>query len=274
MANNNNNNQIIRKDGKNCFVEVMNDAFNIGKVLFNFVSYNTANQAGSKITASIAVYLSFDEFYRICHDITVTKTILKEIYNMSEAAKKEGKTFAPQKVLCMGGRSAKSLANANKSRPDGMSLSRQMKIGMGNKLPVILSAESGPGEQNDKGLIVPRYQQPEQRVMVGFTYETIEELFLIVKAHLDAYLASKYVYLALHPEEQPTQDTRLNRSSQKAQQGSSSVSCADTPPVDNYNAVPNSYSHNNPPAASLPNENELPPVDIDLFNAMSDQLFF
>ena len=34
MSDNYNNNQITRKDAKNCFVESLNDSFSIGKIHF------------------------------------------------------------------------------------------------------------------------------------------------------------------------------------------------------------------------------------------------
>lgn len=297
MASQKNPNQIVRKDGKNCFVEVMSSAFDIGKVLMNFVSYNTENQTGSKITANISIYLSFDEFYRLCHDITVTRSIIKEILTMAEAAKREGKRYAPQKVLCMGGRSAASLAAAGVSRADGKSLSRQMKICAGEKLPIILSAESGPGEQSDKGLIVPKYQQPEQRVMIGFTYETIEELMLITKAHVDAYISAKYTYLAFHPEEKSAYSKNESKStahSSPAPQTSSDYyhqeAVPSLEPVPYYQpepqpapqAAPSGYGQyvEQAPHQSAPNtygstdNYDVPPIDMDIFNAMSGNIDF
>lgn len=40
MSDNYNNNQITRKDAKNCFVESLNDSFSIGKIHFAFATYN------------------------------------------------------------------------------------------------------------------------------------------------------------------------------------------------------------------------------------------
>ena len=38
----NNNNQITRKDAKNCFVESLNDSFGIGKIHFSFATYDVS----------------------------------------------------------------------------------------------------------------------------------------------------------------------------------------------------------------------------------------
>lgn len=212
MASQKNAQQIIRKDGSNCFVEVMSTSFEIEKVLFNFYTYDTSAQAGSRLKNGINIYMSFDEFYRICHDITVTRALISEVLKMAQDAKAAGKNYAPTKIIHQGGRSAASLKAAGQGRPDNMSLARQLKIQAGSKYPIILIAESGPGEQDAKGLIVPRYSQPECKVTIPFTFESIKELFLITKAHVDAFIAAQYTYRAFHPEE-----------NQKYQKGNSSV---------------------------------------------------
>ena len=40
--------QIARFDGKNCFVEVLNSAFNIGKVQLNFCQYDEKTKSMTK----------------------------------------------------------------------------------------------------------------------------------------------------------------------------------------------------------------------------------
>lgn len=201
MAAQKNLQQIIRKDGSNCFVEVMSSAFEIEKVLFNFYTYDTSAQVGSRLQNGVNIYISFDEFYRLCNDIAVTQSLLRDILKMARDAKAAGNNFVPPKTIQQGGRSAASLAKSGQARPDNMSLARQLKIQSGTKYPVLLIAESGPGEQDQKGLIVPRYRQPECKVTIPFTYDGIKELFLVTKAHVDAYLAAKYTYRLFHPEE-------------------------------------------------------------------------
>ena len=198
-----NTQQIVRKDGNSCFVGVMNTSFEIEKVLFNFYTYDTSAQAGSRLKNGINIYMSFDEFYRICHDITISKALINEVLKMAQDAKAAGKTYAPQKIIHQGGRSAASLNASGQGRPDNMSLARQLKIQAGSKYPILLIAESGPGEQDAKGLIVPRYQQPECKVTIPFTHESLKELFLTTKAHVDAFIAAQYTYRMFHPEENP-----------------------------------------------------------------------
>lgn len=271
MASQKNPLQIVRKDGKNCFVEVMSDSFPIDKVHFNFITYDMNAAAGNKITNQVNIYMSFEEFYRVCHDITVSKALLNEIIKMAQDAKNEGKSWTPSKVICIGGRSAESLAKANQARADGMCLSRQLKIQAGNKLPVVLIAESGPGRQDAKGLIVPSYQQPEQRVLIPFTYESIKELFLISKAHLDAFITAKYTYKMFHPEENESGYQRNQTSGQGNYSNNHKNNQTAPPPPPNYtNTQHNTQAPPPPPPAQTYNNqpvpNQVPPPPPPMYN--------
>lgn len=94
----------------------------------------------------------------------------------------------------MGGVSAELLKKRDKDRADRKSLSRQIKLTPGDKLPWIFSAESGPGQLSETGLIIPRYtlNKPEALVRVPMTNDDLKRIVLIVKAHIEGYLGSQY----------------------------------------------------------------------------------
>lgn len=48
MTDERNQNQITRKDAKNCFVESLNDVFAIGKIHLNFSAYDPNKPAGQR----------------------------------------------------------------------------------------------------------------------------------------------------------------------------------------------------------------------------------
>ena len=55
-------------------------------------------------------------------------------------------------------------------------------------------ADSGPGETNAKGLIVPRFgKNPENHVSVSMTFELFSELMLMTQAHYQAWLTAYYL---------------------------------------------------------------------------------
>lgn len=53
MQDERNQNQIVRKDARDCFVESLNDAFEIGKTHFAFAAYDMSKPAGSRQTNSV-----------------------------------------------------------------------------------------------------------------------------------------------------------------------------------------------------------------------------
>lgn len=52
MNDDRNRNQIIRIDARNCFVESLNDAFEIGKAHFTFASYDLSKPSGQRQTVA------------------------------------------------------------------------------------------------------------------------------------------------------------------------------------------------------------------------------
>lgn len=66
----------------------------------------------------------------------------------------------------LGGTSAENLQKQGRSRNDGMSLSRTAQLIYGVKTDFLFIADSGPGQKNEKGLIVPRFgNRPENHVL-------------------------------------------------------------------------------------------------------------
>lgn len=70
MAENRNQNQIIRKDARNCFVESLSDAFEIGRIHLAFATYDLNRPAGQRQTNNIHIYIAVDEFLELCRKIT------------------------------------------------------------------------------------------------------------------------------------------------------------------------------------------------------------
>lgn len=81
----NNENQIIRKDAKNCFVESLNDTYGIGKIHLNFAAYNMDRPEGKRQTDSVHIYLAADEFLELCR-----KLCCGELRYMIHMKKKNG----------------------------------------------------------------------------------------------------------------------------------------------------------------------------------------
>lgn len=187
METDRNEHQIIRKDARACFVETLNDAFEFGKVHLCFASYDMKLPAGQRQTNSVHIYIAVDEFLNLC-----MKMASGELRYMMQQRKKEGSNDPLYK--CLGGTSAEKLKKIGRTRPDGMSLSRTAELLCGKNADFLFVANSGPGETNKTGLIVPRFgNKPENHVSVSMTWDNFAGLMLTTKAHYEAWLAAKYM---------------------------------------------------------------------------------
>ena len=192
--------QISRKDAKNSFVESLSDAFSIGKVHFNFASYDLNKPAGQRQTGMVSIYIDVDEFLELCRKLTCGE--LRFLVQSQKSA------ASPKTALyqSLGGTSADKLKQQNRSRSDGKSLSRTLQVLTGNKSDLILVADSGPGETTEKGLIVPKFgNKPENHITVSMSLDNFGELLLITKTHYEAWLSAWYAQRITNPP--PVQQT-------------------------------------------------------------------
>lgn len=186
MSEERNQNQITRKDAKSCFVESLIDAFEIGKIHFVFAAYDMSKPTGQRQTDNVHIYISVDEFLELHR-----KVACGELGFILQNRKKTG----DKKPLfeSLGGTSAERLTKQGNPRSDGRSLSRTMQLLCGTKSDFLLVANSGPGDTNEKGLIVPKFgANPENHVAVSMTYGTFAELVLATYVHYTAWLTAQY----------------------------------------------------------------------------------
>lgn len=179
--------QIIRKDGRNCLMEVNTQSFSIDKVQFVFSNYNPSLPKGQRTTDRVVIYMDFPaalEFAQSVLDGRLSKQLV-------EANKKFGQTNKPwdkDVVLAMGG------TPNPKNRTDGKAESRIMKAQLGTKNPIALIASTGPGSVNEKGLIIPeKGAKTDHSVMMTLSAKDIREVALMIKAHIEAYLNAQYM---------------------------------------------------------------------------------
>ncbi len=197
-----NNNQIIRKDAKGCFVESLRDFFKVGKMHIAFASYDMNLPSGQRQTNNIHIFIGVDELQEVCR-----KLYCGELQYMLKQKKQSGDYNKPL-LEWLGGTSAAKLAQRGQSRKDGKSLSRTAKLLAGKKSDFLFIADSGPGEQNAQGLIVPRFgSKPENHVSVSMTWDSLSEVFLLTKENYQAWLSAKYLM-----------DMMLQQTQQKRQQ--------------------------------------------------------
>lgn len=184
---NDNRSQIIRKDARNCFVEVLNDSFHMHKVHLQFVAYDKSRPVGQRATSNVNIYIDIPQFLELAQEAANGS-----LHMRMQQYKNEHRSEPLYEHL--GGTSAKRLASYGKSRSDGKSLSRVVKLTTAEKSDYFLTADSGPGEENKTGLIVPRFgKSPEHHVSVILSWQQLNELLFTTVVHYKAWLSAKYM---------------------------------------------------------------------------------
>ncbi len=187
MQDERNQDQITRKDARDCFVESLRDCFQIGRIHFTFASYDLTRPPGQRQTNQIQIYIPVGEFLNLCR-----KLECGELRYLMQNRKQSGDRRPIYETL--GGTSAEKLARQGRPRPDGRSLSRVMQLLAGSKCDLLLIADSGPGDTTDKGLIVPKFgKNPENHVAVSMSFDLFSELLLETKINYQAWLSAWYV---------------------------------------------------------------------------------
>lgn len=211
--------QIIRKDGKDCLVEVNTQSFSIGKVQFVFAKYNPKNPKGSRMTDRITIFLSFSAALEFAQSI-LDGRLSKQLVEANTKFQQTNKPWDKNVSISMGG------TPNPKHRTDGKAESRTLSAQLGTNNPIALIASSGPGTVNDKGLIVP--EKPEHSVFITLSASDIREMAMMIKAHVEAYIQMEHIkkmwsyepVMNQQSQQQGQGQGNFNQQQPQAQQGS------------------------------------------------------
>ena len=108
-------------------------------------------------------------------------------------------------------------------------MSRTVQLLPSTKSDFLFVADSGPGEETAKGLIVPKFgKNPENHVSVTMTYDAFSELMLLTKAHYQAWLTAWYIQNPIAKQEKK----------QRTQQQSNRPAERQSPAAPAYGAMP------------------------------------
>lgn len=170
-------------------METKSDRFQIGKVHLEFATYDISRPSGQRQTNHVNIYIDVAEFMNLAHFI-----LYGPCHSIMRACQNGAQDISQPLFQSLGGTSAERLAQYGRPRDDGKSLSRSVKLFAGKKENhYLFCAESGPGETDAKGLIVPRYgTNPEQKVSVSLSMAHLNEIMLMTLEHYRAWLSSWY----------------------------------------------------------------------------------
>lgn len=226
--------QIFRADGKNCFLEVLNTCFCIGKVLINMCAYDPSTH---KEKQRFEFYLDFGDALFLAEEIRSGR-LDRTIAEAAKTGTFDGKPINEYTAYYtnMGGTKPSSAKHEKyRDQFDWLSkdkcVSKVFKIQKSSKYKYLIRGEYGLGNENEKGLIVPD-GTPKAYIQIPFTEKDSLVFARTLDIHIQAFLAQFYSTFA--EKLFPTQECRVfeanpqknsdNEANKKTQEPSSPVS--------------------------------------------------
>lgn len=180
--------QIYRADGRNRFIEIMDSAFEIEKVVFNAIEYNDKMAQGSRIKQKLTFYLNFDDALLLIHQYKTGMLSYKAQQSLLQK-KNTGSKYASDVFDKLGGTRAGSPSN---KRTDGKPVSRRFKIQPGDKQPWVILMSEGAGETMKTGLIKP-VGRPDSNIFVPLSDDDFGKMLLMLEMRIQNFLQAKYI---------------------------------------------------------------------------------
>lgn len=158
--------QVLRLDGRGCFVEIMLSGLPFDRVLLNFCQYDPSQIAGARQTGSVGIFLDIYDAQVLAGDILSGK--ISALGKKSKAKAAAAGSKYPDKVYeSLGGTPAKRA-------PNGVAVGRVFQILPGASQPWILCAKQGPGHETKEGLIV--LDKPETTIRVPMSNVNLKKV--------------------------------------------------------------------------------------------------
>lgn len=190
--------QIFRVDGKNCFLEVLNTCFCIGKVLINMCAYDPTTH---KEKQRLEFYLDFSDALYLAEQIRSGR-LDRTIAEAAKTGMFEGKPINEYTAYYtnMGGTKPSSAKHEKYcDQFDWLSkdkcVSKIFKLQKSSKFKYLIRGEYGHGYENDKGLIVPD-GNPKAYIQVPFTEKDSLGFARTLDIHIQAYFTQFYITFA------------------------------------------------------------------------------
>lgn len=203
---------VIEFFNSSTFLKIYPDSFGIGKLKLAFGQFD----GNKKLKNNIDFYLEIKkgDALVLCQDI-LSGRLATEMKKEKDARlsdpniDEKAKQYAKPVRMYQGGISAKKA-----KRKDNMALSKVLEISSGAKKPVVFTCKEGPGEQNAKGLIVPRFNNSnaEKRIIVALTAEELKAMALATQTYYNAWLSAAFS-VKMFAEERKKKDQNKSKPS-------------------------------------------------------------
>lgn len=190
--------QVLRIDGKNCFLEVMLSGLGFDKVLLNFKQYDANLPSGQRSKGDIGIFMGIYEAELFARDV-MSGRIPKMGAKALKVAKDTGKQYADVIYMSQGGTPAKN-------RPDGIAIARVMELSPGTRQPWVLCAKQGKAHETPEGLIVMN-GAPDTTIRVPMVNDKLKTLALAIETVVRVWEQLRFIPVAA-PMMKAAQDRR------------------------------------------------------------------
>lgn len=167
--------QIIKKFGKDVFIEVIQPNDQFERVTVNLVSL-----CGAKQKEKISCYVDMDEWLTLCNRIATGRFGMYVEDAKRACANNNG--FPPELWKKQGG----------KATPNGAWMLSIHPATKGSNA-VMIKAQRGAGEAMSNGLIKFIYNRNNPQVMIGLTHEMLEDIANMSLVRINAYVVSRQI---------------------------------------------------------------------------------
>ena len=193
--------QIMRVDGNNCFVEIVNNAFSIGKLVMNFVSYDAESH---KTIDKLEIYMDFDDAIGLA-ELILSGSLERKMLSAAQTGTFEGRQVSNYtafyqmftgKAYKQGESKFQELTARYPSLKNiggQVILSKQVKIQkpMKNNYAIMLRAEYANGKMETTGAVSPA-EKAFAFVNIPMTEVQALAFASMIKMSVQAYLNQFY----------------------------------------------------------------------------------
>lgn len=175
--------QLIRIDGRGCFLEAMLSGLGIDKMLLNFVEYDASASQGHRQKNMISFYMDVYVAKRLSLDI-LSGRIAKLGSGARKKAKEDNQRYVGPVFEQLGGTPARNTSN-------GVPIARQLTISPGASQPWVFCAKQGPGHETAEGLIV--MDEIKTTIRVPMSNEKLKELGIALGTAFDLWANLRFM---------------------------------------------------------------------------------
>ncbi len=205
---NNAEKQIFKIEGNSRFIEFLSTAYGVERIKVVLTKYDKEKEKGNRVQSALEFYIEFKDALIMCEDI-LNKTISRNLATETKLKAADSKYYQKPAFVLQGGVSAEKLMERKKAREDGKPMFRKFSITCSSNRNAACAflLEQGPGKTSPTSGIIADYAglgalkgKDDGYDFIAVLPGDIKGLALVLKAHIEGYIASQYALTAMQQE--------------------------------------------------------------------------